>query len=181
MKTSCKDVDNNIHRFIIWPGPKTNKKNPNKEKNDLKCATSTKCCGGQRSSNDGEESIYAAASLTAAGVKSFGGASGQFVLLTYDADNTLKGKKSWMRKNLGISPEETEADQSSVRRLSLADSRYIFSIRVPRSKGDEQICSPLCLPSPFGRVVGGMGGWGGGLRTDCGLFCITANCHHLGK
>lgn len=83
-----------------------------------------------------------------------------------------------MRKNLGISPEETEADQSSVRRLSPADSRYIFSIRVPRSKGDEQICSPLCLPSPLG--VGGC------LRTDCGLFCITANfartrCRHLGK
>lgn len=57
-----------------------------------------------------------------------------------------------MRKNLGISPEETEADQSSVRRLSPADSRYIFSIRVPRSKGDEQICSPLCLPSPLGGV-----------------------------
>lgn len=85
-----------------------------------------------------------------------------------------------MRKNLGISPEETEeteADQSSVRRLSPADCRYIFSIRVPRSKGDEQICSPLCLPSPLG---------GGGLRTDCGLFCITANfartrCRHLGQ
>lgn len=54
-----------------------------------------------------------------------------------------------MRKNLGISPKETAADQSWVRRLSPADRRYIFSIRVPRSKGDEQICSPLCLTSPF--------------------------------
>lgn len=55
---------------------------------------------------------------------------------------TLK-KKSLMGKNFSTYPKETEADQSRARRPGLVDRRYVFSISVPRSKGDEQICSLL--------------------------------------
>lgn len=48
-----------------------------------------------------------------------------------------------MGKNFSTYPKETEADQSRARRPGLVDRRYVFSISVPRSKGDEQICSLL--------------------------------------
>lgn len=35
-----------------------------------------------------------------------------------------------MKKNFSTYPKETAADQSSVRRLSLVDRRYVFSISV---------------------------------------------------
>lgn len=83
-----------------------------------------------------------------------------------------------MRKNLGISPEETEADQSSVRRLSPADSRYIFSIRVPRSKGDEQICSPPLSAESFRGRGGGVSeqtaGSSASLRTPRGHAAVIS-------
>lgn len=47
---------------------------------------------GRRSPNDEQESIYASVSITALEWRGMEGASSQFVLLTYDADNTLKGK-----------------------------------------------------------------------------------------
>lgn len=65
-----------------------------------------------------------------------------------------------MGKNFSTYPKETEADQSRARRPALVDSRYVFSISVPRSKGDEQICSLLSTESS------GVGGGRGGDGTD---------------
>lgn len=81
---------------------------------------------------------------------------------------TLKKKKVWWGKNFSTYPKETEADQSRARRLGLVDRRYVFSISVPRSKGDEQICSLLSTSSS------GVGG-GRPMEQTRRLLCIAVN------
>lgn len=62
---------------------------------------------------------------------------------------TLK-KKSLMKKNFSTYPKETAADQSSVRRLSLVDRRYVFSISVSLAANEMNKSAGFCPPSPWG-------------------------------
>lgn len=64
---------------------------------------------------------------------------------------TLK-KKSWMKKNFSTYPKETAADQSSVRRLSLVDRRYVFSISVSLAAKEMNKSAAFCPPSPWGQT-----------------------------
>lgn len=57
-----------------------------------------------------------------------------------------------MRKNFSTSPKETEADQSSVRRLGLVDRRYVFSISVSLAAKEMNKSAAFCLPGPLGQT-----------------------------
>lgn len=71
-----------------------------------------------------------------------------------------------MRKNFSAHPKETEADQSSARRLSLADRRYVFSIAVSLAAKEMNKSATF---------------WG----DTCSLLCITENsmwrCRYHGR
>lgn len=55
-----------------------------------------------------------------------------------------------MKKNFSTFPKETAADQSSVRRLSLVDRRYVFSISVSLAANEMNKSAGFCPPSPWG-------------------------------
>lgn len=57
-----------------------------------------------------------------------------------------------MKKNFSTYPKETGADQSSVRRLSLVDRRYVFSISVSLSAKEMNKSAAFCLLSPWGQT-----------------------------
>lgn len=78
-----------------------------------------------------------------------------------------------MGKNFSTYPKETEADQSRARRPGLVDSRYVFSISVPRSKGDEQICSLLSTESLGGGARNRLAGSSESPETPCGDASIA--------
>lgn len=58
-----------------------------------------------------------------------------------------------MKKNFSTYPKETAADQSSVRRLSLVDRRYVFSISVSLAAKEMNKSAAFCPLSPWGQKL----------------------------
>lgn len=54
--------------------------------------------------------------------------------------------------NFSTYPKETAADQSSVRRLSLVDRRYVFSISVSLAAKEMNKFVAFCPLSPWGQT-----------------------------
>lgn len=57
-----------------------------------------------------------------------------------------------MNKNFSTYPKETAADQSPVRRLSLVDRRYVFSISVSLAAQEMNKSAAFCPLSPWGQT-----------------------------
>lgn len=74
-----------------------------------------------------------------------------------------------MKKNFSTYPKETAADQSSVRRLSLVDRRYVFSISVSLAAKEMNKSAAFCLLRPWGRTEN---------RLQAPLrYCKLRKCH----
>lgn len=104
----------------------------------------------KRHLSDEYERIYASGSIRGLEGRSM---KKPLVNLSYwDMMLTTLKKKSLMKKKFSTYPKETGADQSSVRRLSLVDRRYVFSISVSLAAKEMNKSAAFCLLSPWGQT-----------------------------